>query len=252
MKLALGLDFTFGHISFSMQGFGWSSPGRARSRINIGVNRLEVYEQDPAFSQYMALHYAPAGLQMPFAGGPTEATEFPVRCAMRAVELARRLGILQTAGSPGAAGRALDVGCAVGRSAFELARAFGSVVAIDRSERFIQAAGELKERGRLRYVLPEEGDIIVEEEGVVPRRHRSHPRHIPGRRRLRPPRAGPVRSSIRRQPPLPFTAPAPLPRSPGEPIRPSPPRRITIHHNPLHLDGNLHPQARVARRSRKK
>jgi len=42
------------------------------------------------------------------------------------------------------------------------------VVAIDRSERFIQAAGELKEHGRLRYVLPEEGDIIVEEEGIVP------------------------------------------------------------------------------------
>src|SRR4029079_8178042 len=108
--------------------------------------------QDQTFSQYMALHYAPAGLQMPFEGGPKEATEFPVRCAMRAVELARRLGILQTAG---AAGRALDVGCAVGRSAFELARTYDSVVAIDGSERFIKAAGELKEHGRLRYVLPE-------------------------------------------------------------------------------------------------
>ena len=160
--------FHFRPHFFQHAGFRLVEPGAGAQSDQYRGNRLDVYEQDQTFSQYMALHYAPAGLQMPFEGGPKEATEFPVRCAMRAVELARRLGILQTAGSPGAAGRALDVGCAVGRSAFELARAYDSVVAIDGSERFIKAAGELKERGRLRYVLPEEGDISVEEEGIVP------------------------------------------------------------------------------------
>ena len=136
--------FHFRPHFFQHAGFRLVEPGAGAQSDQYRGNRLEVYEQDPAFSQYMALHYAPAELQMPFAGGPTEVTEFPVRCAMRAVELARRLGILPTSGSPGAAGRALDLGCAVGRSAFELARAYGSVVAIDHSERFIQAAGESK------------------------------------------------------------------------------------------------------------
>ncbi len=56
-------------------------------------------------------------------------------------------------------GRALDLGCMIGRSSFELAREFDSVVGIDFSTRFIQNAQRLKELGLLRYLLPIEGDI---------------------------------------------------------------------------------------------
>jgi 5-histidylcysteine sulfoxide synthase/putative 4-mercaptohistidine N1-methyltranferase len=54
---------------------------------------------------------------------------------------------------------ALDLGCAVGRSSFELARVFDRVTGVDFSTRFIRHAQTLKRTGHLRYSLPVEGDI---------------------------------------------------------------------------------------------
>ena len=53
--------------------------------------------------------------------------------------------------------RALDVGCAVGRSTFELARAFDEVVGVDFSSAFIRRCQELKMTGRSAYRLKTEG-----------------------------------------------------------------------------------------------
>jgi putative 4-mercaptohistidine N1-methyltranferase len=53
--------------------------------------------------------------------------------------------------------RVLDVGCAVGRSSFELARIAQEVIGIDFSRQFIQAANRLKESGSLEYQRLEEG-----------------------------------------------------------------------------------------------
>ncbi|MEA3433320.1 MAG: 5-histidylcysteine sulfoxide synthase [Campylobacterota bacterium] len=55
--------------------------------------------------------------------------------------------------------RAFDIGCAIGRSSFELARGFDEVTAVDFSARFIQEAQVLKENGILRYVMPTEGEL---------------------------------------------------------------------------------------------
>ena len=55
--------------------------------------------------------------------------------------------------------KAFDVGCAIGRSSFELAREFDEVIGVDFSARFIQEALRLKESGVLRYAMPEEGKI---------------------------------------------------------------------------------------------
>ncbi len=55
--------------------------------------------------------------------------------------------------------KAFDVGCAIGRSSFELAREFDEVIGVDFSARFIQEALRLKESGVLRYAIPEEGEI---------------------------------------------------------------------------------------------
>ena len=55
--------------------------------------------------------------------------------------------------------RALDVGCAVGRSTFELARDFEEVVGIDYSAAFIHRCQELKMTGRSAYRLKTEGDL---------------------------------------------------------------------------------------------
>jgi putative 4-mercaptohistidine N1-methyltranferase len=61
--------------------------------------------------------------------------------------------------------RALDIGCAVGRSSFELAKGlpgqagFKSVVGVDFSARFINLADELIREGIVRYALTDEGEL---------------------------------------------------------------------------------------------
>ena len=57
-------------------------------------------------------------------------------------------------------GKALDLGCAVGRASFELARGFEQVTGIDFSARFIRIALELKEKGNAHFELMEEGDLV--------------------------------------------------------------------------------------------
>jgi putative 4-mercaptohistidine N1-methyltranferase len=53
--------------------------------------------------------------------------------------------------------RALDVGCAVGRSSFELARRFDEVIAIDFSARFIKAARAMQRNGAMTIRAAREG-----------------------------------------------------------------------------------------------
>ena len=55
--------------------------------------------------------------------------------------------------------KAFDIGCAIGRSSFELARGFDEVIGVDFSARFIQEAELMKEEGVLRYVMPTEGEL---------------------------------------------------------------------------------------------
>ena len=56
-------------------------------------------------------------------------------------------------------GRALDLGCAVGRSSFELAKVYEHVDALDFSERFIQAGEALRSKASLGFSIVEEGGI---------------------------------------------------------------------------------------------
>jgi len=59
----------------------------------------------------------------------------------------------------------LDIGCAVGRSTFELATQFENVLGIDFSQAFVDRCNELKECGQSYYCLPSEGEIV--EKGVA-------------------------------------------------------------------------------------
>lgn len=109
----------------------------------------DYYESDAARAQYLWLHYGePVGViasDSPFAA----ALHFPERC----VEL-----LLRGARTSGA--RALDVGCAVGRSTFELARVCASAIGIDYSAPFIAAAERLRMAQSIDYSTPSEGDLI--------------------------------------------------------------------------------------------
>src|SRR6185369_15062138 len=58
-------------------------------------------------------------------------------------------------------GHALDLGCAVGRASFELARGgFDKVTGLDFSTRFFRLAARMQEEGFLRYAFPEEGEVV--------------------------------------------------------------------------------------------
>ncbi|WP_372644598.1 5-histidylcysteine sulfoxide synthase [Ancylomarina sp.] len=56
-------------------------------------------------------------------------------------------------------GSALDLGCATGRTSFELAKHFDKVTGLDFSARFIRIGTQLKESGKLNYSRIEEGKL---------------------------------------------------------------------------------------------
>lgn len=106
------------------------------------------YESDRAVAEYLLFHYGADEAVMPWPAGPKEALQFPVRTVAAGL-----------AGYSGPRTQALDLGCAVGRSAFELARTFGAVMGMDLAPRFIGAAETLRQKGELAYEFTESGPV---------------------------------------------------------------------------------------------
>ena len=63
--------------------------------------------------------------------------------------------------------RALDIGCAVGRSTFEMTKLFDEVIGIDYSQSFISACNKLKSKGKLSYSVVTVGDLRKQLEAVI-------------------------------------------------------------------------------------
>ena len=76
------------------------------------------YETAKALSEYLLFHYGKPEEVLPWDFGPSDALDYPARCVSECVA-ADRLA---------ANARALDLGCAVGRSTFELARHCAEVI----------------------------------------------------------------------------------------------------------------------------
>jgi putative 4-mercaptohistidine N1-methyltranferase len=62
----------------------------------------------------------------------------------------------------------LDLGCAVGRATFELARHCSAVIGIDYSHRFIEVARHLQQQGSIAYDYVEEGLLTTSAAAQVP------------------------------------------------------------------------------------
>lgn len=107
-----------------------------------------IYESDRVVREYLLFHYGSAEEILPRPGGPRDALDFAVRCVDE---------LLDVSLLPPAA-RALDVGCAVGRSSFELARHCREVIGIDYSRTFIVAATKVNKDGSLDYDYVIEGE----------------------------------------------------------------------------------------------
>lgn len=101
---------------------------------------MNVYETDELLSQYLGFHFGDHYFGV---------SNYPARCAGICLEMM--------------AGRdkrkALDLGCAVGRTALELGRVFDEVVGIDLSQRFVDSAHHLKQHGEIDYFRRDEGEL---------------------------------------------------------------------------------------------
>lgn len=105
-----------------------------------------IYESDAALQQYLLFHFGSREDILPWPFGPTRGWAYPVDCAGL---LSRHVEDLN---------RALDLGCAVGRSSFELARRAHFVLGIDFSHRFIEAAEQMKAEGSVTVERADEGE----------------------------------------------------------------------------------------------
>ena len=106
------------------------------------------YETDTLLHEYLLLHFGTEADALPFRSsskpvGPRDAIRFPQRCGELVSEWAQRLQLPMLS--------ALDIGCAVGGSSFELAKTFDRVVGVDRSEAFVNAAKSMGVEGRQRF-----------------------------------------------------------------------------------------------------
>ncbi len=105
----------------------------------VGEN---IYESDDLVAQYIEFGWGEEALGVP---------NYPATCASLAITYMKDK----------ATKSALDIGCAVGRSTFELARVFDEVTGLDFTARFIAAATQMKTSKQLRYTHPLEGDILA-------------------------------------------------------------------------------------------
>jgi putative 4-mercaptohistidine N1-methyltranferase len=99
------------------------------------------YEDDTSVNQYIEFGWGSEYFDIP---------NFPKECIKEALIYMKNKDRL----------KALDIGCAIGRSSFELAREFSQVVGLDYSARFIQSATRLKEDKSIKYKISTEGDLV--------------------------------------------------------------------------------------------
>eukprot|EP00002_Diphylleia_rotans_P023988 TRINITY_DN4727_c0_g1_i1.p1 TRINITY_DN4727_c0_g1~~TRINITY_DN4727_c0_g1_i1.p1 ORF type:complete len:265 (-),score=53.50 TRINITY_DN4727_c0_g1_i1:218-1012(-) len=117
------------------------------------------YESQKLLEEYLCFHFAEPQQLFPYSNIPNGALEFSKRCAEIVVQHATATGA--------SFDRALDLGCAVGRSSFEMARSFKNVVGIDFSASFIKACNTLKNDGSHDYNYRVEGDIFHKANAVI-------------------------------------------------------------------------------------
>ena len=95
---------------------------------------VPFYESKAALEQYLFFHYGKDREYLPWPG-PKEALNYPAAALNKLLDVKK---LPENA-------RALDLGCAVGRTSFELSRHCLDVIGIDLSKSFIRAANRIKE-----------------------------------------------------------------------------------------------------------
>lgn len=108
----------------------------------------DFYETDQQLNEYLVFHYANLEQTLRWKFGPQQAFGFHARLAQ----------CIDATKLPANA-RALDLGCAVGRTSFELSRFCAQVLGIDFSQAFIGAANRILQSGEIALMLKREGRL---------------------------------------------------------------------------------------------
>ncbi len=103
---------------------------------------MNTYESTDILHQYLFFHYGKPESVLPWQFGPRDALGYPRRCITEGFPIDE---------PPSTQRRGLDIGCATGRSTFEMARYCDEVIGIDYSAAFIEAAETIRLDGRLEY-----------------------------------------------------------------------------------------------------
>jgi putative 4-mercaptohistidine N1-methyltranferase len=103
------------------------------------------YENEEILRQYLEFHYGAEYFAVP---------NYPRQCARLCLDALQRIHGEDLSGCS-----ALELGCAVGRAAFELANRLGRVMALDLSESFIAKARQLQQTGQLAYHIDRQGEL---------------------------------------------------------------------------------------------
>ena len=117
-----------------------------------------LYESEKLLAEYLLFHFGkPEEILTPerdWPSGMRDALDFTRRTVAHF--------------SPGTVARGLDLGCAVGRSAFEMARNCQAVLGIDFSHAFINAADRLRRGEPIAYDRREEASVVTHLEARPP------------------------------------------------------------------------------------
>lgn len=123
-----------------------------------------VYETDESLHMYLGLHYPSSGEAegvppiLPHSNTPSYATHFPQRVAQ----------LLTSLNPKRTNNQALDMGCSVGGSSFELAKSFDCVDAFDFSESFVKAAKKIQSgEPKMTFKIPVEAELYEEVQATL-------------------------------------------------------------------------------------
>jgi putative 4-mercaptohistidine N1-methyltranferase len=112
------------------------------------------YESEKVLSDYLLMHFGEHDQRMPWSIGKLAALDFPLQTVSYFTQ--KRVAL------------SLDLGCAVGASAFHLSKTSAKVIGIDFSQLFIDTANQLREHGEIDYRYQEEGNHFIATKAKIP------------------------------------------------------------------------------------
>ncbi len=110
---------------------------------------MNPYESLKLVEEYLLFHYGTAEEILPYPDGPVGALGFAVRSVTEMLDVEKTRG------------RVLDLGCAVGRSSFELSKFSEGVIGVDSSKAFIDVAKRIRAGERVSYRRLEEATVMT-------------------------------------------------------------------------------------------